>query len=108
MLPETEQLKNVGPGFTVKGLEYITGKTAELMGKPSSTIFNYCLNKLELSPERVLMVGDKLEQDIYGCNAVGTATCLVLSGASHKADLKITDKKYKPTFIIEHVGKLIE
>jgi len=98
----------VGPGFTVKGLEYITGKTAELMGKPSSTIFNYCVKKLGLSANQVLMVGDKLEQDIYGGNAIGAATCLVLSGASGKDALKVTDAKYKPTFVIENIGKLIE
>jgi 4-nitrophenyl phosphatase len=98
----------IGPGFTVKGLEYVTGKEAVLVGKPSQFMFNLALNEMDLEPYNVLTIGDKLEQDIYGGHAVGTRTCLVLSGAAAGSDLLIKSKKYKPDFIIEDISQLVE
>ena len=98
----------IGPGFTVKGLEYVTGKEAVLVGKPSRFMFSLALDEMDLAPNRVLTIGDKLGQDIYGGHAVGTDTCLVLSGATKRSESLIKSKKYKPNFIIEDISQLLE
>ena len=97
----------IGPGFTVKGLEYVTGKDAVLVGKPSQFMFQLALNKMNLQPNKVLTIGDKLEQDIYGGHE-GTRTCLVLSGAAGQSYPLIKSKKYNPDFILEDFSQLAE
>lgn len=95
-----------GPGFVVKGLEYVTGKEAVLVGKPDKFMFGLALNKLELPPNKILTIGDKLEQDIYGGNMIGTRTCLVLSGASTESDISRQPEDRKPDYIIEDISGL--
>jgi arabinose operon protein AraL len=97
-----------GPGFVVKGLEYVTGKQAVLVGKPDKFMFGLALSKLELPPKKILTIGDKLEQDIHGGKQVGTYTCLVLSGASGRNDLSHEGEKNKPDYIIETIAEIIE
>lgn len=94
-----------GPGFVVKGLEYVTGREALLVGKPGDFMFRLALDKLGLSPHNVLTVGDKLEQDIYGGNKIGTRTCLVLSGASTAREIP-DDGDRKPDYVLEDVSGL--
>jgi HAD superfamily hydrolase (TIGR01450 family) len=96
----------IGPGFTVKGLEYVTGKDAVLVGKPSKFMFHLAITKMDLPPHKVLTIGDKLEEDIHGGHAVGTSTCLVLSGAAGRSHPLIKSKKYNPDFIIENISQL--
>ncbi|MGD2085284.1 MAG: HAD-IIA family hydrolase [Candidatus Aminicenantes bacterium] len=98
----------IGPGFTVKGLEYVTGKEAVLVGKPSQFMFKLALKKLNLEPYHVLTIGDKLEQDIYGGYSIGTRTCLVLSGAAGRSDIPGKNENYKPDFVLEEISHLLE
>jgi HAD superfamily hydrolase (TIGR01450 family) len=98
----------IGPGFTVKGLEYVTGKKAVSVGKPSQFMFSLALNEMHLEPHNVLTIGDKLEQDIAGGQSIGTGTCLVLSGVTTRQDTLIAGKKYKLDFIVESISRLLE
>jgi HAD superfamily hydrolase (TIGR01450 family) len=97
----------IGPGFTVKGLEYITGEKALLVGKPGEFIFKLALEKLRLSPSKVLTIGDKLEQDIKGGKTVGTATCLVLSGATGARDIEIYENGSMVDYILKDICELL-
>lgn len=49
---------SVGPGCFVKGLEYSTGTTALIIGKPSPDFFNTVLEGDK--PEESIMIGDVL------------------------------------------------
>jgi HAD superfamily hydrolase (TIGR01450 family) len=98
----------IGPGFTVKGLEYVTGKKALLVGKPSKFMFGLALDKMGVPANKVLTIGDKLEEDIFGGNEIGTRTCLVLSGATSRSDIRLKKNAYKLDFIIETISELIE
>ncbi len=98
----------VGPGFTVKGLEYATNRQAQLAGKPGHFMFKQAIGHLGLPPSRVLTIGDKLEEDIFGGYSIGTATCLVLSGATDKNEILSRCKDYRPDFILEDLSGLLE
>lgn len=43
--------------------------------KPAPAFFEYMLNELKCSPERCLMVGDSLANDIIGAKNVGMSVC---------------------------------
>jgi HAD superfamily hydrolase (TIGR01450 family) len=98
----------VGPGFTVKGLEYATNRQAQLAGKPSHFMFKQAIGQLGLPPDQVLTIGDKLEEDIFGGFSIGTSTCLVLSGATDKNEILNRCKDYRPDFILEDLSELLE
>lgn len=71
-------------GPFVAALEYATGKTATVCGKPSAAFFHAALQALgpEFTerPGDVLMVGDDVWGDIQGAQYAGLATCLVRTG----------------------------
>ncbi len=46
--------------------------------KPDAAIFRHALGRLGVSPERALMVGDRLREDVGGAAALGMATCQAL------------------------------
>lgn len=88
----------VGPGFVVKGLEFSSGVTSTVMGKPNEYFFKSSLPK-NVEPENCLMIGDVcypfvktltifLEQlfkqdvydDIIGAQTIGIKGFLVRSG----------------------------
>jgi ribonucleotide monophosphatase NagD (HAD superfamily) len=71
-------------GPFVAALEFATGKTATVCGKPSASFFAAALQVL--GPEfgsqagEVMMVGDDIWGDIEGAQRAGLATCLVRTG----------------------------
>ncbi len=65
--------------------------------KPSSLPFEAALNKLKLTPEECLMVGDLPHRDIEGAKKLGIKTCFAKYGnlkvKKSKADYEISDIK---------------
>lgn len=86
-------------GIFVAGLEYVTGQTATVIGKPSKTFFELALRDLGVPASKAAMIGDDLDNDIAGAQAVGMKAILVKTGkyreelvkkAKVKADLILT------------------
>ncbi len=73
-------------GPFVAALEYATGKTAHLLGKPSASFFHTAAAELDLPPERVAMVGDDLEADIDGAKRAGLQGVAVRTGKYRPED----------------------
>jgi HAD superfamily hydrolase (TIGR01458 family) len=67
-------------GAFVAGLEYAASVEATVVGKPSPPFFEAALDALDTDPEFAWMVGDDLESDIAGAQALGMRTVLVRTG----------------------------
>ncbi len=67
-------------GAFVAGLEFVSGKQATIIGKPSQNFFQLATDSLGLKPSEVLIVGDDIENDIGGGQASGLSTVLVKTG----------------------------
>ena len=67
-------------GPFVAALEYATGTTADVIGKPDRAYFELALADLGVPAAKTLVVGDDLETDIAGGAAAGCRTALVLTG----------------------------
>lgn len=67
-------------GAFVAGLEYSTGKSATVVGKPSREFFEAGLSRLGLQAKDVAMIGDDIESDVGGAQALGMLGVLVRTG----------------------------
>jgi HAD superfamily hydrolase (TIGR01458 family) len=71
-------------GPFVAALEYATGKSATLCGKPSAAFYHAAVASLDpearRDPARIVMVGDDLWGDIEGAQQAGLAAWMVRTG----------------------------
>ncbi|MDF2743228.1 MAG: HAD-superfamily hydrolase, subfamily [Actinomycetia bacterium] len=84
-------------------LEYATGQTARVLGKPSPEFFTAPLEALGRGASTALVVGDDLAADIGGGQAVGAATVLVRSG---KGDRPRSGAEAEPDAVLDSVADL--
>lgn len=73
-------------GPFVAALEYGSGKTATLVGKPSPAFFAAAAHQLGVSPDRIAVVGDDLESDVAGARAAGMIGVAVRTGKYRPQD----------------------
>jgi 4-nitrophenyl phosphatase len=76
-----------GAGSILAALEAATSVKPMIMGKPSPAIYQLALERLGTIPQETLVVGDRLETDIAGAQAIGCRTAVVLSGVSTESDI---------------------
>ncbi len=67
-------------GPFVAALEYASGKTALVVGKPEPVFFEAALRDLGLEPWEVAMVGDDAESDVAGAQRAGLRGIQVRTG----------------------------
>ncbi len=90
-------------GAFIVGLEYATGSTARVVGKPSHEFYALALKSLGLEPGEVIMVGDDLDNDVAGAQAVGMKAILVRTGKSPAPTCKS-----KPDLILESAADIAQ
>jgi HAD superfamily hydrolase (TIGR01458 family) len=93
-------------GAFVAGLEYATGKTATITGKPSPDFFRMALSDLRVAPDKVAMIGDDLINDVQGAQRVGISGVLVKTG-KYRAEL-VKASTIEPDAIIDSVAELMK
>jgi HAD superfamily hydrolase (TIGR01458 family) len=74
-------------GAYIAGLEEATGSRAAICGKPSAEYFASALALMGITPDRALMVGDDIENDVLGAQAAGIRGVLVRTGKFRESDL---------------------
>jgi HAD superfamily hydrolase (TIGR01450 family) len=94
-----------GNGSLVAALRHATGKTPVVTGKPDPAMHRESL--LRSGAERPVVVGDRLDTDIEGANAVGCPSLLVLSGVTGAAELLAAPPRLRPTYLGEDVRALL-
>ena len=67
-------------GPFVAALEYASGRSATVVGKPEKGYFRLALEELGLPSHEVAMVGDDAEADVAGAQAAGLKGILVRTG----------------------------
>lgn len=67
-------------GPFVAALEYASGKSATVVGKPEETFFRRALDDMGLAAGEVAMIGDDAEADVAGARSAGLAGVLVKTG----------------------------
>jgi HAD superfamily hydrolase (TIGR01458 family) len=91
-------------GAFVAGLEYATGKTATVVGKPSPEMFRAALSDLRLGARDVVMIGDDIHHDVAGAQAAGIRGVLVKTG-KYREEL-VAASGVRPDLVIESIAAL--
>ena len=77
-----------GSGAMIDAIANVVGRDPEAMlGKPGATMRNAVLDRLELDPEEILIVGDRLDTDVALGAESGMTTALVRTGVTDDAAL---------------------
>jgi 4-nitrophenyl phosphatase len=75
-----------GAGSILAALEAATDVQPIVVGKPFPEMYRFALDRLGCTPQETLVVGDRLETDIAGAQALGCRTALVLSGVTSQEE----------------------
>jgi 4-nitrophenyl phosphatase len=95
-----------GAGSILAALETATDVKAIVIGKPSPFMMEIAMERMGLTKDDVLVVGDRLETDIAGGQAVKARTALVLSGVATLA--QANGWKPKPDLIAKDLSELVK
>jgi glycerol-1-phosphatase len=94
-----------GNGSLVAALRHATGRTPVSTGKPDPTMHRETVERS--GAQRPLVVGDRLDTDIEGANAVGCESLLVLSGVTSPGDLLRAPPQRRPTYVAADLSGLL-
>lgn len=97
-----------GAGSMIAALEAATDQKATIIGKPSSPMFETALQVTGTAPDRTLMIGDRLNTDIEGAQALGMQTALVFTGVTTSADLSSAENTIWPDVAYEGLPELLK
>ncbi len=89
-------------GPFVAALEYASGKTATVVGKPEKSFFRLALADMGLDANRVAMVGDDPESDVAGARSAG------LLGFQVKTGKYSPDEQREADLVLESFADLPE
>ena len=73
-----------------------------VFGKPSRSAAKRALDRLDVDPERLLVVGDRLDTDVALGEEAGAHTALVLTGSTDREDL--TASTVEPDHVLDSLG----
>ena len=93
-----------GAGAIVGALRGMGYEPQLTIGKPEPFTYAVALGMIECAPDRVLMVGDRLETDILGGNRCGIDTLLVQTGISRESDIETLG--IPPTWLAESITSI--
>jgi HAD superfamily hydrolase (TIGR01450 family) len=87
----------------IKGMGY---QPKEVVGKPSSISMNIAMQAAGVrNSKECLLIGDRLETDIFAAQQVGMDSVLVLTGVTSRKNLKQSD--IQPTWTVENLTRLL-
>ncbi|MEM8952680.1 MAG: TIGR01458 family HAD-type hydrolase [Verrucomicrobiota bacterium] len=93
-------------GAFVQGLEFATGQTARIIGKPTRDFFAHALASLNLPAKQVAMIGDDIESDVGGGQAIGLGGILVTTGKFREVTFEAS--AVEPDLILQSIADLPE
>jgi 4-nitrophenyl phosphatase len=94
-----------GSGAIVNALAGVIGREPDVIpGKPSTTILNLLVDRLDVSAENLLVVGDRLDTDIELGERAGATTALVTTGVTDAADVAESD--HDPDYVLDSLTEI--
>ena len=94
-----------GSGAVIAAVAGTVGRDPDrVLGKPSEEAARAVLDRLELPPERCLVVGDRLDTDLAMGARQGMATALVATGVTDPAE--VSHAAVDPDYVLDSLAEL--
>lgn len=97
-----------GAGSVIGMIEIASDQTPTIIGKPAKPMFETALEALDTAPEDTVMIGDRLNTDIEGGQAVGMQTVLLFTGVTQPEELTQPDNAIWPHVAYEGLPELLK
>ncbi len=94
-----------GAGAILAALTAASGTSPIVVGKPAPFLFQLAAERMQLTKDQVLVVGDRLETDVDGGKAWGARAALVLSGVSSRQQLE--GRRVQPDLVAPDLAHLV-
>lgn len=92
-------------GLVIGAVEGMTGRAPDVVaGKPSDIAARFALDRIGVSANRCLLVGDRLDTDIQMGNEVGITTVLVRTGVTD--DLTLSEAAVTPDYVLDSIADI--
>jgi HAD superfamily hydrolase (TIGR01458 family) len=101
-IPEAGPTLDAGP--FVAALEYASGATATLIGKPAPEFFAMAARRLGVSSGGLAVVGDDLESDVRGGRAAGLVTIQVRTGKYDAEATRLAPSEDRPHHVVDSLA----
>jgi len=96
-----------GSGALSNYLGYAANVVPVFAGKPQPIFFNELCARLDVPPDKCLLIGDNMEADIAGAKAVGMTTILTFTGVTRRRDLMNATDAMRPDQTVEDLTELV-
>ncbi|CAO3618943.1 unnamed protein product [Mucor fragilis] len=107
---DKDEKLSMGPGGFVQALEYASGVTASIVGKPTTNFFELALEQInmESTPEQVAIIGDDVSNDLGGgAKELGLHRFLVQTGKYRPEDSNQDTDLHVFKSVVEAVDHII-
>lgn len=95
-----------GAGACIAGISVASRVEPTIIGKPEPLMMLKAAEHLGLSPEDVVMVGDRLDTDVLAAQRAGMMTALVLTGLTDRGML--SDSEILPDFVFADLPAMMQ
>lgn len=93
-------------GAFVTGLEFSSGREAEIVGKPAAAFFHTALAALRVAPADAVVIGDDLHDDVGAALAAGIPAILVRTGKYRAGDDR--DPAIRPDRVVDDFAQAVD
>jgi len=100
----TEEGLVPGTGAILAAVEYASGSTARIVGKPEPELFRAALDRL--GEGRTLVVGDRLDADVAAAAKAGLDAALVLTGGTSAEEAEAAPEP-RPRYVAASLAALV-
>lgn len=109
-LPVTKDMSVLGPGPLARILDECSRQKMLVFGKPGKELAELLMQRSHIpAANRVLMIGDMLQQDIKFATSCGFQSLLVLSGGcSYEEVMAQTDPSLIPNYYAHSMADFVE
>ena len=101
-LGSEERLEKLG---LLKYIDLVIASAEEGVAKPDLRIFQIALGRANCKPEKALMVGDRIDNDIVPANKIGMKTIWIKQGFGKYCEPKT--EKEQPDYTVKNLNELI-
>ena len=96
-----------GSGAVLAAIAAVAGREPDaVFGKPSPVAAERAVERLDVDPNRLLVVGDRLDTDVALGKEAGARTALVLTGSTDRDELAAST--VEPDHVLESLGDVAD